>query len=486
MQKSSYHKILRNVFSVTFGQAGSLLLNLISILLAARFLGVKIFGEFSYLIAIVGILSKAVDFGIGPILFREYSKSSRIKLLSTALFIRLLIFLSVLILYNFSAILAGFAQNEIILTNVLLFGIIFSSRFQNFRDLLSVPFKVNLSMHFPMILNLMDNSLFLIWVLLMPVVGGGLEYFIIGYVITNIPGFIILFYIICKRYNFRFEIDYSNIKWLLKESLPLFGFVILLVIYQQFDVILLKYFDGTYAAGIYGSALRITMPLSIIPSAIVSTIFPMIVKNIVSNNESNRRIISIVYKILFMISVSISVIFTFKCTAVIKLLFGTAYLDSVVPSVILLSAQIFLFSNFFSLDLLTAYNKQKFNFYYAVLLVVINTTLTLILIPHYSFVAPSIAKIISSFAGFILLFFYLNHLDIKLSLKVNSFIWIAVFPVSIYLISGISLIYYIVFSVIILLVLTIVVKYFSKSEIIIILRLLNKEKYSEKFLKFYK
>jgi len=46
------------------GQGVSLALNFVSFVLAARFLSVHDMGTFGYLVAIVGILSKVIDFGL--------------------------------------------------------------------------------------------------------------------------------------------------------------------------------------------------------------------------------------------------------------------------------------------------------------------------------------------------------------------------------------------------------------------------------------
>ena len=86
MQKNASLKIVKNIFSLTIGQGINLLLNFFSIVLAARYLGVNEFGRFSYLIAIVAIISKIIDFGLAPIVFREVSKTTNdFSIINTAL-----------------------------------------------------------------------------------------------------------------------------------------------------------------------------------------------------------------------------------------------------------------------------------------------------------------------------------------------------------------------------------------------------------------
>ncbi len=479
--------VSRNFFSLTIGQGISLLLNFFIILLAARYLGVEGFGEFSYLIAIVGILSKIIDFGLSPIVFRETSKEyGNFELLNNALFIRILLFLLILFLYNIFSFLFAANLIEIILTDILFIGIIVSSKFQNFRDLFEIPFKVNLKMHYPMVFNILDNFILIILVVAMPYFKGRLFYFIICYTLANLPGFILLIFYVYKKFNFQLRIEKSKIKWLLKESAPLFGFVIFAVIFQQTDIIFLKYIDNSYSTGIFAGAMRMTLPLNIIPAAIVSTAFPIIVGNIKNNEKQNIKLFSIIIKSLFIISFLIAIVFSFKSKTIVMLLLGKQYIKSSFPMMLLFWSQIPLFINFFILDVLTAYNKQIWNFYYAVFIVIINTLIDFIFIPKISFMAPAYGKIISGVLGLILLIYYVKRIKLTLSFNISRilFLLLIVF-ITIYLISFLQIIPYLILASSIIILSILLLRFFTKEEIIIIFKLFNKEKYIIKFLKFY-
>lgn len=161
----------------------SLALNFVAFVLAARFLSVHDFGKFGYLVAIVGILSKVIDFGLGPIVFRESSKESGSdNYLNSAISIRLVLFIAVLAVFDLVIYLIDFTTEEFILSNILFVSIILSTRMANFRELLATPFKVHLKMHYPMTLTILDSLLFLILVAIMPLVRGGIYYFVLSYV----------------------------------------------------------------------------------------------------------------------------------------------------------------------------------------------------------------------------------------------------------------------------------------------------------------
>ncbi len=486
MNKFSSRRITRNVFSISIGQTFSLIINFFSIILAARYLGVENFGEFSFLLALVGILSKIIDSGIAPIVFRESSKEfGEFQLLNNALLLRAIILIIVVSLFNIVGFLIHLPFNEIILSDLLFISVIISSKFQNFRDLLEIPFKVDLKMYLPMIFNVVDNISFLVFVLLMPYLKIKLNTFIIGSVLTNLPGFLLLLFTLKKTYRFNFTINTAKLYWLIKEALPLSGFVILSVFFNQSDLIFLKIFKDSYAVGIFSAATRLALPLYIFPTAIVSTVFPIIVKNIKNNARQNSLISSLVYKILFIASFLIAVLFTFKAEAIIGIVFGKQYIESSLPLTILLWAQIFLFLNYFTVDLLTAYNKQILNLYYAIIIVIINSLLDIILIPHLSFLAPTIAKIISGLIGFVFLFYSIGKLKLNLKMNYKNFLLpVIIIGAVIYLFSLFSMFIYFIFSFFTFLLFLFLFKFFNAEEVIILKKLLPVRIGSSKFISF--
>lgn len=432
--------------------------------------------------AIVGILSKVIDFGLGPIVFRESSREDENhKILNSALSIRLALFFIVLVIFDIVIYFLQFTLQEFILLNVLFLSVIFSTRMANIRELLTTPFKVHLKMHYPMTLTILDNFLFLIAVILMPLFNGGIYYFVFAYVFTTLPGFIIQFIFLEKKFQFRPKIIFYKTFWLLKEAFPLAGFVLLAIVYQQFDIVLLTKLKDEYSAGIYSVATRLTMPLNIIPSVIVTTVFPFLVKNLQDRFKTDS-INAMVYKVLFLISFILALVFSFKSESIVQIIFGYKYSSAHLPTTLIFWSLVFMFFNYFTLDLLTAHSKQKLNFVYSLILVLSNTILNLILIPDYSFVGVGFAKIIAGFLGFIFLTWTLLKHDFSLSfINVKFILWIIITSVLVYLFSFLPLLLYLISASIIILITIILFKFFEKEEWEVIFRLLNKEKWGKYF-----
>lgn len=453
--------------------------------IAARALGVENFGLFSSAIAIVGILSKFVDLGIEPIVFREFSKKdSSFHLFSTALTLRLLMYIVVVLLFNLSASIFDFTATEVILINILFLTIIFSAKTVVFRELLSTPFKAVLKMHYPMTVNVLDNLILLFFVIPMLYFDLGLIYFGTVYTLANFPGFLLMFIFLKRKFSYKINFRLENAKWLIIESLPMFGYVILITIFQQADVVILNFLSGREDAGVYSVGLRLTMPLYIIPSAIVTTVFPTLVQQLEQKERSNF-ISNFVFKILFFISFVLAIVFTFKAEQLVTLIWGTQYSQAAYASSILYWVQVFLFFNFFAIAVLIVHNRQFYNFVYSLLLMGSNLLFAFMLIPDYGVNGAAIAKLTASVIAFSFIILSMSKLHIPLTFRPGMFAaWIILVSVALYLLAQMfSLVYYLSFAIIVIIIITFAVKFFLNEELFLFFKLLHKEELGRRLLK---
>ncbi|MCU0406384.1 MAG: oligosaccharide flippase family protein [Ignavibacteriaceae bacterium] len=429
------------------------------------------------------MLAKFIDIGFAPIVFRETSKKdATFDMLNTAFTLRTLLILGLFVVFNGVSGLTNLSSKEILLSNILFLNIIFSSKYMNFRELLEVLFKVNLNMFNVMLFNSIDSIFLLVLVFLMPYVGGGIEYLVIVYVAANIPGFLLLIIFLNKNYKYQFRYSFKHGYWLIKESIPLFGTVILTTAFQQLDVLLLRSLDSEYSVGLYSAALRLTVPLSIIPQALITTIFPLIVRGRETGSTSTMPATRLVYKILFLFSFAISFIITFKAEHIIRLIFGVEYANAYLPMTILFWSILFTYFNTFTLNLLTVYNKQKYNFFGTLLIVIVQIILVVILTPIYSYSGVAVARVAAGAAGTIFFIFILKGIGIQFnffSMRVAK--WLFPLVIGVVALSFIPFYAYLPLTLILTVILTIKVKYFSPEEINLLLRAINYDSWKSKF-----
>ncbi len=480
-----FKDITRNALSISVGQGLAYFINFLAFVLIVRYLTISDFGKFSFFVAAISIISKFIDFGFVPIVFRKYSVKKDNSLLNTAFTLRTVLFFIAFLIINVLVIILKYSNEEIIYINILLLSIIISSRIANFRELLTVPFKSELKMHIPMLINIIDNIIFLFLVIILPLVKGNLLYLIFVYVFANLPGFFAMLVLAYKKYDYKFNWQFNRTKWLLRESLPLAGFVLVMVMFQQIDILLLKYFKGENDIAIFSASLRFIMPLNIIPMALSATAFPIIMQNIQDQNYL-RKLIEIVNKFLFLIAIVLVILLTFKSNDIILISLGSKYQKSVFPFSLMLFSQVFFFVNFFALSIFTAYKKQIWNLYYSLILLLSNFLFDLILIPSHSYNGAAIAKLITSVIGFIFIIQRIYHLNFTFFSKgYRVFLWVFLLLIIGYGLSFLPIVVYFILYPVVIFLSIIAFKIITLDEMEIILKLLNKEKFLIPFKRYF-
>jgi O-antigen/teichoic acid export membrane protein len=227
------------------------------------------------------------------------------------------------------------------------------------------------------------------------------------------------------------------------------------------------------------------MPLSIIPGAIVTTVFPILVKKM-SDKVSSDYLSNLVVKLLYVIAFVIAAVFTFEADSLTNLVFGKQYISTALPASILYWSQIFLFFTYYTLVVLIAKNKQFYNFVYAAIQVVVNIGFNLILIPQYSFLGAALAKLIASFASFVFIVFILIKFGYKPSIgRYKILAWSILLCAGLYVLSYLPALPYLFLSPVLIVIITFTVRLFGKDELIIFFRLLNREEQGKRLIEKY-
>jgi len=470
-----------NILSISIGQYVNLFLSFFTVTLTARYLGVEDYGSYNYLLSIIIVASKLTDMGLSNIVFRESSKHpGDYTELNLAITIRFIAFFVIGLLLNIVLLLfLKFDLTKLILTNILFLATIFSSRFMIFRDLMDIPFKVNLQMIYSNIFANLDNLIFLVFILLMPFISVSLQYVIITFVISCVPGFILSLIFLKRKYNFSYKPRIKNANWIIKESLPLAGFLAFFAIFNQIDIFLISLIDSEYSTGIYSVASRLVMPITVIPTALATTFFPRIVSNF-NKKIDNNFLYNLINKVLFVFSISFSLIMTFKAESIITTLFGSQYSASVDPMVLLIWSCLFLFFCYLSLEFFTADGKQMINLLFGIIIVTVSIAALILLIPKFSFNGAGFTKLFVSVIGTLFILFNLKKLNIKARfLNFNLIGWLIINLAVCYLFSFLPLILYLILTPFILIVSSIILKCFSADELSTILQKINKEKWAK-------
>lgn len=420
-----------NLFSMAASQITSAIISFFSLSLTARYLGKEEFGIFSYYLSLSIIIVKFLDFGFAPIIFRELSKDkNEYGLFNAAITFRtlnIIICLIAIFIYFYafeSDHLALAALIFFILSNVL------SSKAYFIRELLEIPFKVNYKMKYAAFFQILDNLIYLISIIILSQIKAGIISVIAAYSLSNLFGFIFTAYMGKRLLKVKYYFTLKKIIFLLKESYPVYIYALLETAFMQLDYIMLKSLSNNSAIGSYSAAARLTAPLLIFPAAIVHTFFPILSSDKLKANIDNVSLPQFLTKIITCYGFSLLILFAIFGKFATILAFGKDFTSAANVAFVLLIAQSFLFLNYYFANLMVALERQKFNMYYSLIIIIANIFMNFYTISKYNELGASFSKLIVAYIG-LLFFFFFNRkeFDNFKALTLNQIITISIFPI---------------------------------------------------------
>jgi O-antigen/teichoic acid export membrane protein len=402
------HKITKNISVYFLGQVCIFIANFFTIVLLTRNLGVENFGIFNYGIIYVSYFAVFANFGMKPIIFREFSRNleARDLIFNSALLIKLILNFFVWIIVCVSAIVFH-KDTQIIRTILILsFLLFFATKTETFRIIFELYFQAELNVTKPIFLQVLDSLVLIISIFIASKLHLAYYYYLLIYIIAFLPGFILIAFFCLHKVKLRLKFDLGTIKFLLRESLPLFIFVSLMTIQTRLDVFLLKFFGDFQDIGYYSGAFRLVNPLSLLAAATIVSLYPLLIHYIKTDEKKLKLLISLVLKILIFISTFISISVYFYGDEILIFLFSDKYESSIQPFKILIWSQIFNFILVFLIEFNNSIYKQKSNISVAVIILLINFLFCVLLIPQYTYIGASYAKLISLFIGAFWIIFF--------------------------------------------------------------------------------
>lgn len=403
---STKRNILNASFLAFVGQAGGLVLTFFTSVLIARGLGEAGFGEFTFLISFLTVVSLVPDFGLNWILQRELARSPEdgAGTTGTAFSIRLIFFLGVTVAANIVLRLWGYDPSFMLLASIMLLNIVFSSKVSGLRLVLESPYRAEMRLLIPTVLTFLDSVFLLAVLWFIPSIEQSLESVVVWYTAANIPGFAVLLIWAHRERRIVFRAEIGKAKHLLKQAAPLALYVALASLHNAVDIFLLKWFRGSDEVGQYGAAMRLFLPFIFIPNALVIGTFPVLSKWFADGSGRIKEAYQLGMRLLLAVSVCSAFVMALLAEDIIPLLFHDKFSNSVFLLQILSVGQIFLFLNVFGLSYITASDKQKWNVYVALAILGVDILFNALTIPTYGNKAAAISRVVAEMAGTAVLF----------------------------------------------------------------------------------
>jgi O-antigen/teichoic acid export membrane protein len=403
---STVIKAARNSAIVLAGEAIFRLVSLFIVVYLARYLGPADYGKYNFVFAYIAFFSIISGLGLETILAREISrnKSMAPKLVGNAFIIKLILTALAVLLSIIIISIIGYPPDTTVYVYITTFSLLFIS----FSDFYAPIFQVHLRMEYSVYARLSFKFISAALILLIIFYQGTLFQIMIALAFAEVIKLLISHFYSRKLVKPQFDIDISLLKYFIMESLPLAFLSVIWVIYSNTDMIMLSFMIGDEAVGYYSAAHKLSDPLSLIPHAVMISLFPIMSESFQISNEKLVKSARLGAKYLFLLTLPIATGIALIANKLIPLIYGESFAISALALQIIIWSLIFGSLNSVFGHLLVSIGKQKLFAASGAICAAVNVVLNFILIPSLSFIGASIATTTTNMVQLTVTFYFVS------------------------------------------------------------------------------
>ncbi len=367
----------------------------------ARAIGPDDLGKYYFAVSYTTIFGIFIDIGLANVLSREVPKHQKDagRLLGTVLSIKLPLAVATALVAFAGIRLAGYPSVTVALVSLAGISMILDSFTQTF-------FAVIRGFHnlkFESLASIIFQLIVLVSGALVVSLGGGVVFLMAGLAAASIFNFAYSSFLLYSRFGISAWPSFEKAG---ARSMALLAFPFALyAVFQRgftyFDTLLLSYFSGDRAVGIYQIPFKIIFALQFLPMAFTASLYPAMSLYW----KENRSQLGITFEraMNYLLVISVPIAFgTFALAKQIVLLFKSDYLDAVLPLQIIILALPFIFLNFPIGSLLNACDRQKTNTLNMAAALAVSLAMNLVLIPAFAYTGAAVTVLAANVFLFML------------------------------------------------------------------------------------
>ena len=391
--------------------------------IVARYLGPDQFGAYSYTVSFVMLLAVLAEFRLHNILIREISKNkiNTETILGSAFFT---CFFFSLIGYLTLFVLVRIIEDNIRLRfSILIYGLtyffqtlrflraFFIAKYQN-----AVIFKIETIVSIVILTSAILISKYKISVLSFII----LRIFDIVLLSTMLVVFYQLRNKKIKKWNFDFKIS----KQIIISSSPLVISSLALVIFQQFDQIMIKHILNEYSVGQYSAAVSIISLIVFIPVVLTEVITPSLVNlRLSEEEESYNNRLQLFSDYILWSSVLICVLVTLLSPIIVSFIYGKEYVESIAILKIFAWQSVLIAMGSVAAQIMIIDNKHQIAYMKSISGGILNIILNFIFIPKYGIMGAVWASLIAYAISSYIAHFFIKRYKYIFLIQTRSLIY---------------------------------------------------------------
>jgi|GEM_PF-6825155 len=403
---NSSKTIARNSAILSAGHVVSKLVNLLLVLILTRHLGSDGFGVYSFGMAYVMLFMIVVHFGITTLLVRDIARDKTLAsdMVSQTSALALLGGVLAYVLILTSASLLGIEGEEwsvLIVLGVYLVCDGWS------RYLFSI-FRGFEKMEYETLTLIIERLLMLVVALVAWYVDSSLLEVLWGFTAIQITKCLIAIGLIRRNFfSFSPKLSFTNSKTLLQEALPFALVALFGVVTTRIDVVMLHFYHGDAAAGIYNVARRMMESAVFIPENFYGALLPAM--SVLFLDHRERFASTFQRSLLYMIvlAIPLSLLLVVLAPFIVNLLFEPEFAAATIPFQWLSIVLGLFFVKYVFIAALNSSGNQAWMSLLAGSGMVLNILFNWLLIPEYSVegagIATFLSELLSAILGIIIL-----------------------------------------------------------------------------------
>ncbi len=396
-------RVFQNTVVLLGGRGAGLLLSAAASVVLARYLGRERLGEYGALYAYLTLYSWLATFGLEPILAREAAqrRTQASSIFFTGSVISLVFAMAGTGLALLFAPVFGYGGQLRLLLFLASIDILL---FPSIR-LFGIVFQVDMQQWYNVGISLARQALWLLAVVLLALGRAAFLWVILartGCALVEVG--LVLFVILQRRFLSRpwtFSLDRA--RQLVRCGFPLALTVVAVGIYHRIDQVMLHKMAGDQALGPYVVAVQLVEQFSVLPVALVSSLFPVL-SQMSGQEEQFRHYLGVSYRFLMAVVFAVCAVFTPIAGPLVDFFYGKQFHYSATLLVVLVWSEVPIFFGVVITNAIIAKNLQRYLPLSTVLGAVVNVVLNLAFIPLWGALGASWATVVSYCLASIFLF----------------------------------------------------------------------------------
>ena len=401
--------IFRNTIFLTFGSVALKLITFIFNVFVVRRLGDERFGQYSTVLAFVGLFQIFAELGLTQYVMREIAqdRSKADKLFWNLTFIRLILAVIGIIGITLGAVAAGYSQQIILGVFLVTSGFLFSA----FDAPLETVLRSNEKLGHVAAYNVVVQIIFVVFGAIFLFHG----YSYIFLIIAGLVGFPVKIGLelwTIRKYklsNFKFQVDPRLWPQMVRAGLP-FGVISLaLGVAFSIDTVMLSMFASDQVVGWYSVGYRLIFNLMIFTGGFAEAIVPTLSRAYVDGPGSVDKWFFRTVKYMIILSLPLSVGGMIMAFPLTRFLYGDPYLPAAIGLQILIWDVPLLMFNSFCGNITTVVMEERAAARIYTINAIANVVLNWYAIPRYGLIGAALVTVVTDFIGMVQFYLLLNR-----------------------------------------------------------------------------